>query len=271
LIEKEEIMIIVGERINSTRKSIAEAIAARDKEHIQKEAKAQSEAGADYIDVNAAAFMEKEAECLKWVIEAVQEVTETPLCLDSPDPAVIKKVIPLVKKPPMINSITLEPSRFESILPLVRDYSAAVIGLCQTKEQMGKTVNEKVEIAGRLVERITSSGICIDSLYIDPLVFPVGTDTNSVSVTLDAIEIIMKQFNGVHTICGLTNVSHGLPQRKLINRTLLAEAIARGLDAAILDPADKQLLGVMRAALMLMGKDEFCMGYIKAFRKGLLA
>jgi len=257
-------------KINSSRKSIAEAIAARDKELIQKEARTQSEAGADYIDVNAAAFMEKEAECLKWVIEAVQEVTETPLCLDSPDAAVIKKVIPLTKKPPMINSITLEPSRFESILPLVRDYSATVIGLCQTKEKMGKTVNEKVEIAGRLIERITSSGIRIDSLYIDPLVFPVGTDTNSVSATLDAIEIIMKQFQGVHTICGLTNVSHGLPQRKLINRTLLAEAIARGLDAAILDPTDKQLVSVMRAALMLMGKDEYCVEYIKAFRKGVL-
>ncbi|PKN69939.1 MAG: methyltetrahydrofolate--corrinoid methyltransferase [Deltaproteobacteria bacterium HGW-Deltaproteobacteria-12] len=263
-------MIIVGEKINSTRKPIAEAIAARDKEHIQKEAQAQSEAGADYIDVNAAAFMEKEAECLQWVIEAVQEATETPLCLDSPDPAVIKKVIPLAKIPPMINSINLEPSRLEALLPLIRDYSATVIGLCQTKEQMGKTVQEKVAIAGRLVEKITAAGIGINSLYIDPLVFPVGTDTKSVSATLDAIEIIMKQFNGVHTICGLTNVSHGLPQRKLINRTLLAEAIARGLDAAILDPTDRQLVSVMRAALMLMGKDEFCMEYIKAFRKGQL-
>jgi 5-methyltetrahydrofolate--homocysteine methyltransferase len=121
-----------------------------------------------------------------------------------------------------------------------------------------------------MVEKITSLGISIDSLYIDPLVFPVGTDTKSVSATLDAIEIIMKQFNGVHTICGLTNVSHGLPQRKLINRTLLAEAIARGLDSAILDPTDRQLVSVMRAALMLMGKDEYCVEYIKAFRKGIL-
>jgi len=264
-------MIIIGEKINSSRKLIAQAIAAGDRAYIQNEAKAQSDAGADYIDVNAAAFLEKEAECLRWIIEAVQEVTDLPLCIDSPDPAVIKKVIPLTKKPPMINSITLEPSRLETILPLVLDYNATVIGLCQTKGKMGKTVNEKVEIAGRLVERITSSGIRIDSLYIDPLVFPVGTDTNSVSATLDSIEIIMKQFNGVHTICGLTNVSHGLPERKLINRTLLAEAIARGLDAAILDPTDKQLVGVMRAALMLMGKDEYCVEYIKAFRKGLLA
>ena len=263
-------MIIIGERINSSRRLVAEAMASGNREYIQKEAKIQSEAGADYLDVNAAAFMAKEAECLKWVIEAVQEVTELPLCLDSPDPAVIKKVIPLMNKPPMINSITLEPSRMDSILPLVLDYRATVIGLCQTKDQMGKTAVEKIEIASRLIEKVTSSGIGIEALYIDPLVFPVGADSSSACATLDAIEIIMKQFQGVHTVCGLTNVSHGLPNRKLVNRTFLVEAVARGLDAAILDPADKQLFSAMRAALMLMGKDAFCMQYIKAFRKGLL-
>ncbi|MFO7665148.1 MAG: dihydropteroate synthase [Desulfobacterales bacterium] len=263
-------MIIIGEKINSSRKKIAEAITFGNVEYIQSEAKVQSDAGADYIDVNAAAFMEKEAEYLKWIIEVVQEVTDLPLCIDSPDPKVIKKVISLLKKPPMINSITLEPSRLESILPLVHDYRATVIGLCQTGSQIGRSTAEKVEIAGRLIEKVTSSGIGIESLYIDPLVFPVGADSNSACATLNAIEEIMKQFQGVHTICGLTNVSHGLPNRKLVNRTFLAEAVARGLDAAILDPSDKQLLGVLRASLMLMGKDEYCMEYIKAFRKGLL-
>jgi len=264
-------MIIIGEKINSSRRQIAEAIASGNREYIQNEANVQSDAGADYIDVNAAAFMEKEAEYLKWIIEVVQEVTELPLCIDSPDPEVIKKVISLVKKPPMINSITLEPSRLDGILPLVLDYRATVIGLCQTGNQMGRTAAEKVEIAGRLVEKVTSSGISVDALYIDPLVFPVGADSNSACATLDAIEEIMRQFHGVHTVCGLTNVSHGLPNRKLVNRTFLAEAVARGLDSAILDPSDKQLLGALRASLMLMGKDEYCMGYIKAFRKGLLA
>ena len=264
-------MIIIGEKINSSRRQIAEAIASGNREYIQNEAKAQSDAGADYIDVNAAAFMEKEAECLRWVIEAVQEVTDLPLCIDSPDPEVIRKIISLAKRPPMINSITLEPSRLDRILPLVLDYRATVIGLCQTGNRMGRTAAEKIEIAGRLIEKVTSSGIGINAIYIDPLVFPVGADSNSACATLDAIEEIMKQFQGVHTVCGLTNVSHGLPNRKLVNRTFLAEAVGRGLDAAILDPTDKQLLGTLRAALMLIGKDEFCMGYIKAFRKGLLA
>jgi len=264
-------VIIIGEKINSSRRQIAEAIASGNRNYIQNEAKVQSDAGADYIDVNAAAFMEKETEYLRWIIEAVQEVTELPLCIDSPDPKVIEKVLSLAKRPPMINSITLEPSRLDGILPLVLDYRASVIGLCQTGNRMGRNAAEKVEIAGRLVEKVTSAGIGIDSLYIDPLVFPVGADSNSACATLDAMEEIMKQFQGVHTVCGLTNVSHGLPNRKLVNRTFLAGAVARGLDAAILDPSDKQLLGVLRAALMLTGKDEYCMGYIKAFRKGLLA
>ncbi|RPH47999.1 MAG: methyltetrahydrofolate cobalamin methyltransferase [Desulfobacteraceae bacterium] len=264
-------MIIIGEKINSSRRQIAEAIASGNREYIQNEAIVQSDAGADYIDVNAAAFMEKEAEYLRWIIEAVQEVIELPLCIDSPDPKVIGKVISLVKKPPMINSITLESSRLDGILPFVLDYRATVIGLCQTGNRMGKSAAEKVEIAGRLIEKVTSTGIGINTLFIDPLVFPVGADSNSACATLDAIEEIMKHYQGVHTVCGLTNVSHGLPNRKLVNRTFLAEAVARGLDAAILDPSDKQLLGTLRAALMLMGKDEYCMGYIKAFRKGLLA
>jgi len=267
---KEAAMMVIGEKINSSRKRIAEAIAARDRESVQREAKAQRDAGADYLDVNAAAFLEKEAECLRWVIETVQEVTDLPLCLDSPDPAVIRQVVPLVKKPPMINSVTLDRSRLEGILPLARDYQARVIGLCQTNDRMGKTAAQKVEIAGSLIEKITASGIGLDAIYIDPLVFPVAADTNSACATLDAIETIMKQHPGVHTVCGLTNVSHGLPGRKLVNRTYLVEAVARGLDAVILDPTDPQLYSAMRAALMLMGKDSFCLQYIKAFRKGLV-
>jgi 5-methyltetrahydrofolate--homocysteine methyltransferase len=263
-------MVIIGEKINSSRKQIAEAVASGNRTHIQNEAIAQRDAGADYIDVNAAAFMEKEYEYLKWIIQAVQEVVELPLSIDSPDPEVIKKIIPILDKPVMINSITLEKSRIDSLLPVALQCGASIIGLCQTDSRLCRTASEKIEAAGRLIDKVTSAGIGINALYIDPLVFPVGADSNSARATLDAIEEIMKRFQGVHTVCGLTNVSHGLPNRRLINRTFLAEAVALGLDAAILDPTDKELLGVLRAALMIAGKDRFCMDYIKAFRKGLL-
>src|SRR5512138_1761214 len=126
-------MLIIAERINASRKTIAQAISAADRAFIQGEAKAQAEAGADYIDVNAGTFVGEEAEKLRWIVEAVQEVTELPLSIDSPDPAVIRAILPLAKKRPIINSITLEPSRIEGILPLVVANKTKIIALCQAE------------------------------------------------------------------------------------------------------------------------------------------
>ncbi len=263
-------MLIIGERINSSRKQIAEAISSRNAGFIQNEAKAQVEAEANYIDVNAGSFIGEEAKYLKWLIEVVQEVTDHPLCIDSPDPEVIKSVLPMVKTAPMINSITLERHRLEDILPLVVEYKSKVIALCQTEDSMAETTEDKVEMAGKLVEKATASGVPLDDLYIDPLVYPVATNTESALATLNAIEQIMKQFPGVHTTCGLTNISYGLPNRRLVNRTFLVAAIVRGLDSAIIDPTDKELYGSLKAALMVMDKDEYCMGYIRPFREGRL-
>ena len=263
-------MLIVAERINSSRKSISQAIESEDVDFVQKEACAQADTGADYIDVNAGAFLGEELERLKWAVEVVQEVTDLPLCIDSADPEVIKTVLPVVKKTPMINSITLEPSRLEGILPLAADQKTKVIGLCQSEDAMAETTEDKLRMAGWLVERVSKAGVPLDDLYIDPLVYPLATNPQSALATLDAIEQIMKEFPGVHTICGLTNVSYGMPNRKLINRTFLVSAIIRGLDSAILDPTDKKLFSALKAAHMVAGNDDFCMQYIAAFREGRL-
>lgn len=261
-------MLIIAERINSSRKYIAQAISSRNKAFIESEAKAQAEAGADYIDVNTGTFVGEEAEHLKWVIEVVQGATDLPLCIDSPDPEVIKGALPLVDKTPMINSITLEPTRLEGILPLVAEHKAKVIGLCQSEDTMAETAEDKAALAHELVKKVTEAGIPLDNFYIDPLVYPVATNPQSALATMDAIERIMKEFPGVHTTCGLTNVSYGVPKRKLVNRTFLTAAISRGLDSAILDPTDKKLYGALKASLILVGRDEFCMEYITAFREG---
>jgi 5-methyltetrahydrofolate--homocysteine methyltransferase len=261
-------MLIIGERINTSRKSIAEAISSGDAAFIRNEAKIQAEAGAGYIDVNAGTFVGEEAKHLQWVIETVQGTVDLPLSIDSPDPAVIKAMVPLVKKTPMINSITLEASRLEGILPLAVEHKTKVIALCQSADSVADTAEAKVKMAGQLVERVLASGLPLDHLYIDPLVYPLATNDRSALATLDAIEKIMKEFPGVHTTCGLTNVSYGLPNRKLVNRTFLIAAVDRGLDSAILDPTDKQLYGALKAAHMIAGKDEFCMEYISGFREG---
>ncbi|MBW1697785.1 MAG: dihydropteroate synthase [Deltaproteobacteria bacterium] len=263
-------MLIIAERINASRKSISQAISSKDRAFIQNEAINQDRAGADYIDVNAGTFVGEEAEKLKWIIEAVQEVSEKPLCIDSPDPAVIKAMVPLVDRTPMINSITLEQERMEGILPIVAEHKTKVIALCQSETAMADTADDKLRLAEQLVKRVTDAEVPVDNLYIDPLVYPLATNTRSAAATLNAIEKIMKEFPGVHTTCGLTNVSHGLPNRKLINRTFLISAIVRGLDSAILDPTDRQLYGTLKAALAVAGRDDFCMGYITAFREGRL-
>lgn len=262
-------MIIIAERINASRRHIAQAIASENAAFIQSEAKAQAAAGASYIDVNAGTFVGEEAEKLCWVVETVQEAVDTPLCLDSPDPAVIETVLPLVKaRPVMINSINLEPERLDGLLPLVAEHRTKVVGLCQSEDMMAETVDDKLRLAEKLVRAVADAGIALDDLFIDPLVYPVSTNTQSALATVMAIEKIMVEFPGVHTTCGLTNVSFGLPLRKLINRTFLVTAVNRGLDSAILDPTDTQLYGALRAALVLMGKDDFCMNYVTDFRAG---
>lgn len=262
-------MLIIAERINTSRQAIAEAVAAGNADFIKQEAVAQAGAGADYIDVNAGTFLEQEAERLAWIIEAVQEATDVPLSLDSASPDVLESVLPKVRRRPMINSITLEPGRLSRILPLALEAKAKLIALCQSGQGLAETAEAKAAVADRLVEATGEAGFPIEDLYIDPLVFPLATNTASALETLQAIETIRRRHPAAHTICGLTNVSYGLPARKLVNRTFLTAAVLRGLDAVILDPTDARLGGALKAALLVAGRDGYGLRFIKAFKKGL--
>ncbi len=265
-------MLIVAERINASRKAIRAALETMDAAAIQQEARVQDAAGADYIDVNGGTFPGREPELLTWLVETVQQVTDKPLCLDSPDASALAAALPKAKaRPPMINSINLERERYERILPLALEYRAKLIALCQGEGVPAASAAQKVELGSELVERLTSAGIALDDIYVDPLVFPLGTDSASAQATIEAIGTIMQRFPGVHTICGLTNVSHGLPARRLINRTFLVGAMSRGMDAAIVDPTDPQLVSSMYAARAVFGRDEYCMGLIEAFRGGVVS
>lgn len=268
--DREIPVLIVGERINSSRKRIAEAIAGRDAAAIREEAQTQASAGADYLDVNAGVYADREAECLKWLIETVQDAVDMPLCIDSPRPEVIETVLPLVKHAPMLNSVTLEPSRLFPVLALAVDCGGKAIALCQDKGVMATTKEQKVAMAERLVQESQKAGFDLGNLYIDPLVYPLATNIDSASATLGAIEEIMTRFPGVHTICGLSNVSYGLPKRKLINRTFLVAALNRGLDSVMMDLTDVELYAALRAGLVVSGRDEYCLGYIEAYRNNRL-
>lgn len=265
-------MLIVAERINASRKAIRAALERFDADAIQAEARSQTAAGATYIDVNGGTFPGREPELLSWLVQVVQEATDLPLCLDSSDPAALAAALPKVKGArPMINSITLEGDRFKNVLALARHNGAKLIALCQGQGLPASTAESKIALASQLVDRLTAGGMALDDLYIDPLVFPLATDPESGKATLEAIGEVMRRYPGVHTICGLTNVSHGLPARKLMNRTFLIAAITRGMDAVIADPTDAALMAGILASEALLGRDEYCMNYIQGFQDGKLA
>jgi len=264
-------MYIVGELINASRKAVGLAIKEKDSIAIRELAKSQYEKGANFIDVNAGVFVEKEAEYLKWLVENVQEEADVPCCIDSPNPAAIEKALSIHKGEAMINSISLEKDRFDRLIPLVAGTDLKVIALCMSDDGMPETADERLIIAEKLVNELVRNNVSLENIYIDPLVQPVSTNINYGIACLDAIERIMKTLGGCHTICGLSNISYGLPIRKLLNHTFVAMAIAKGLDAVIINPLDNSMTKTIIAGLALAGRDDFCMDYIKAYRADRLS
>ena len=263
-------MLIVGERINSSRPAIKQAIESKDSHFICSEAKAQTEAGAHYIDINTGTFIGQETHYLCWLVETVQGGTELPLCIDSVNPEAVAAALEIVKRVPMINSITLEEKRMLGMIPLVKTYKTKIVALCQSDAGIANEVNDKIKIAEQIVQALTVEGIALDDIYIDPLVYPIATDTRSALVTLKAIEEIKQSFPEVHTICGLSNVSFGLPARRFINRAFLVTAMFSGLDSVILDPTDNEVMANLLATSALLNRDEFCLTYINAYQDGKL-
>ncbi|MDY6892667.1 MAG: methyltetrahydrofolate cobalamin methyltransferase [Chloroflexota bacterium] len=264
-------MIIVGEKINTSRKRIEQAVREKDAAFIIKAAQEQANAGAHYIDVNAGTFAEQETEYLCWLVETIQGELDLPLSLDSPDPQALSAAIKLHKGVPMINSISLEPDRLQPLLPVVTSQPCHVIALCMAETSMPTTIEERVAVGSKLIGTLTDQGIPMENIYVDPLVQPVSVDTNMGIATLGAIHRIMNDFPGVNTICGLSNISFGLPERHLINRHFLALGIDHGLSAAILDPTDKQLMATLLTTEMLLGRDEYCENFIDAYQEGRIA
>jgi len=262
-------MIIIGELINASRKAIGAAIEAGDTEAVQKVAKDQAEAGADFIDVNAGIFVGKEPQYLKWLVQTVQEVTDTPCAIDSPDPAAIEAARNVHKGIPMITSISLEKEPYEKLMPIIAGTDMKVIALCMSDEGMPQTVDDRLKIADKLVNGLVQNNVPIENIFVDPLVQPLSVNDLFGLEFLNAIEQIMKRFKGVHTACGLSNISYGLPARKFMNQTFMAMAIAKGLDGAIVNPLDNKMMASIIAAEVLVGKDNFCMDYLKAYRAGL--
>ncbi len=261
-------MLVVGELINASRKEVARAIEDSDAGLIKRLALEQTEAGARYIDVNAGIFVGLEAQYLRWLVTQVQNSVDVPCCLDSPDPKVIEAALAVHKGIAMINSISLEKDRLTSLLPLLAGSDFRVVALCMSDEGMPETAADRVAIADRLIDLLVQNRVPLDNIYVDPLVQPVSAGGAYGREFLQAIREIMARFPGVHTICGLSNISYGLPLRKLLNRIFAVMAVTAGLDSVIVNPLDKEMMAGIISAETLAGRDKYCSGYLKAYRGG---
>jgi len=264
-------MIIIGELINASRKTIGAAIEAQDTDVVQQVAKQQAEAGADYIDVNAGIFVGREPQYLKWLVQTVQVVTDIPCAIDSPDPTAIEAALAVHNGTAMINSISLEKERYDNMMPILAGTDFKVIALCMSDDGMPETVDDRLKIADKLVNRLVQNNVKIENIFVDPLVQPMSVNNNFGMEFVVAVEQIMNRFEGIHTACGLSNISYGLPARKFMNRTFMSMAICRGLDGAIVNPLDKGMMASIIAAEALAGRDDFCVNYLKGFRAGVLS
>jgi len=208
---------VIGERINTSRKLVQAAVAERNADYIIDDVKKQLEAGANFIDVNAGARIGHETEDMKWLIDTIQPIATVPLTLDSPDPAVLEMAFKMVEKAPMINSISLEKERFEAMMPFLEGKDCRVIALCMDDGGMPNSSDDILGRAKGLVEELNKIGIPTASIYVDPLVQPISTDSNKGVMVLDAVRAIKAQFPEVHITGGLSNISYGLPQRHIQN------------------------------------------------------
>jgi cobalamin-dependent methionine synthase I len=263
-------VLVIAERINATRKRIRKAILDRNADLIKKEARKQFEAGANYIDANAGIEADREGDDLKWVLETIQSEVDCPVSLDSTNVDAIAAALPLHKGRPMVNSITAEDGRHESILPLVKEHDALLVALTIGKEGMPTSVDERLDGARQIVDLTSGHDIPLDHLYFDPIIYAAATDASAGGMALETVQRLKAEFPEAHITCGLSNISFGLPKRKILNRTFLPMLMSCGLDSAIIDPTEPHMMQAVLAAEAIMGVDDFCMNYISAERSGKL-
>ena len=257
--------VLIGERINpSGKQKLAEALKRGDLDMVSKEAIAQVEAGADILDVNVACPGVDEIAVLPKSIETIMAAVDTPLCIDINNPVALKEALKVYKGKPIVNSVTGEENSLDEILPLVKEYGAAVIGLTIDEEGIPKESDRRVGIAHKIVERAESLGIPPEDVIIDCLALTLGADSNAGLVTLEAIRKVKEEL-GVNQTLGASNISFGLPDRNLVNHTFLAMAILSGVTCPTVDVA--KVRPAVLSIDLILARDRFAQRYMRDFRQ----
>jgi 5-methyltetrahydrofolate--homocysteine methyltransferase len=259
--------VMIGERINPTgRKIMLEALQQGNFDLVRQDALSQVAAGALVLDVNAGVPGADEPALLQQVVRAVLEVTDVPLCIDTNNQQALAAVLPLYPGKALVNSVNGEEHSLAAVLPVVREHSAAVIGLCMDDGGIPKTAQDRLAVAARIVERAGRLGIPPEDVIIDPLTLTMGSDSQAGRVTLETVELVVKEF-GVNISMGASNVSFGLPDRKFINATFISMAIQAGVTCPITNPLVPEVVAAVLVADLALGRDNYAMRWIKAYRK----
>lgn len=263
-------MIIIGEKINGSIPSMGKAIREKDEALIRDTAVRQAQAGATYLDVCASVPEEIEVETLKWLIDLVQEVTDIPLCVDSPSPKSIVAALPFCNKSGVVNSVSLEGGKIDLIFPVIADTKWECIALLCDDKGIPRTAERRLEVFENIMKKAREYNIDPARLYIDPLVETLSSNETTLTMFAECTREIKRQYPNIHVTSGLSNISFGLPARKLINQAFMVLAMNAGMDSAIVDPTNRDILGLIYATRALLEQDEYCLEYISAFREGLI-
>lgn len=267
-------MLTIGENINATNKAVGQAIIQKDRAYLEELARSQAAAGADYVDVNAGtggASPEQQVADMEWLVDLVQVATEKPLVIDSDDQRVIEAALSRCSREgTILNSVNAEDDRLNSIGRLAVEYGTSVVALAMGSGGIPGTAEERLAACEYIMGKLEVMGLKPEQVFFDPLVLPISVDSNQGMVTIHTLEEIKKRFPDTRTVMGLSNISYGLAQRKVVNRSFMLMAACAGLDAVILDPLDDKMMGLVKVADMLTGNDPNCRTYLRAHRKGLI-
>lgn len=264
-------MLIVAERLNCTRKRIRAAVTDKNADFIRNEARRQVEAGADYIDVNSATGVTTEVADMQWMIEQVRSVTDKPLSVDTANGEAMRLGLSLHGPgQPLLNSVTGEKDRLELMMPLAAEFKTRLVALAMDDSGMPETVDARLKAVETILKSADAHRVPHENIFVDPLIRPISTNPTHAADCMETVRRIKAELSPVKTIGGLSNVSFGLPNRNLINRTFLAMMLAAGVDAGIIDPLEKGAMATILAAEALLARDEYCVNFIQASRSGAL-
>ena len=266
IIGSEQPFVIIGERINPTgRKLLAEEMKAGNLERVREDALSQVAAGAQMLDVNAGVPLADEPKILADSIKLIQGITDVPLCIDSSIVEALERGLEVYEGKALLNSVTGEEERLDTVLPLVKKFGCAVIGISNDDSGISEDINVRFDVAKKIVERAMDHGIPKEDVIIDPLVMPVGAINDAGRQVLELIKKLQNEL-GVNTTCGASNLSFGLPNRHGLNTAFIAMAIASGMPCAITNPLEKEIMQSVKGANVVMGHDPECSDWIMSFR-----